>query len=159
MQRAELEQALEQLHPASFAWSLACCRRNRDDAEEVLQNVYVMVLDGRARFDGRSTLKTWLFAVIRRCAAGHFRRRAIRAALLLHFREPAETVDRQSAEPNLVRALAALPQRQREILELVFYHEMSVDTAAGVMGVSAGSARVHYDRAKKRLRVLLGVTP
>lgn len=157
MQRAELERELEQLHPASFAWSLACCRRNREEAEEVLQSVYVMVLEGRARFDGRSTLKTWLFAVIRRSAAAHYRRRAVREALLLRFFDRNGSVSDAATEPNLVRALAALPKRQREILELVFYHEMSVDSAAAVMGVSVGSARVHYDRAKKRIRQLLEV--
>src|SRR5689334_233240 len=58
----ELAEQLEQLHPASFAWALGCCDRDRAEAEEVLQNVYVKVLEGKARFNGRSTLKTWLFA-------------------------------------------------------------------------------------------------
>ncbi len=157
MQRAELEHELEFLHPASFAWSLACCRRNREDAEEVLQTVYLKVLEGTARFDGHSTLKTWLFAVIRRSAASFYRRRSIRDALLLRFFDQNESIDAKSPEPNLLRAVHALPNRQREILELVFYQEMTVDEAAEVMHVSAGSARVHYDRAKKRLRALLEV--
>ena len=157
MQRAELEHELEVLHPANFAWSLACCRRNREDAEEVLQTVYVKVLEGSARFDGHSSLKTWLFAVIRRSAAAFYRRRSIRDALLLRFFDRTDSVDPTSSEPHLLRAIHALPQRQREILELVFYHDMTVDTAAGVMGVSAGTARVHYDRAKKRMRELLEV--
>src|SRR5258708_40279548 len=41
--RMELEEQLEQLHSASFAWALSCCNRDREDAEEVLQNVYVKV--------------------------------------------------------------------------------------------------------------------
>jgi hypothetical protein len=36
MQQAELEREIELLHPASFSWALGCCRRNRDDAEEIL---------------------------------------------------------------------------------------------------------------------------
>jgi len=153
MPRAELEHELEQLHPASFAWALQCCRRNRDDAEEVLQNTYVTVLDG-ASFDGRSSLKTWLFGVIRRKAIGYYRGRAIRRALLLRFdggskHSPVQTHD------DLAGALMQLAQRQREVIELVFYHDLTVEEAAAIMDVGVGSARVHYDRAKKKLRVLL----
>ena len=168
MNRAELEREIEQLHPASYAWALGCCRRNRDEAEEVLQNVYVTVLDGRARFDGRSTVKTWLFTIIRRMSAAHFRRQWLRESRLLQLfrdRQEPETSDSSRAVEmsqtalRLVAALANLPGRQREVVELVFYHEMTVDQAALVMGVSAGSARVHYDRAKKRLRALLNEDP
>jgi RNA polymerase sigma-70 factor (ECF subfamily) len=155
MQRAELERELEQLHPVSFAWALGCCRRNFDDAEEVLQNVYVTVLERGASFDGRSTLKTWLFAVIRRTATAYYRRRSIRDALFLRFFNRAETTETTTGD--LAGALRQLPQRQREVVELVFYHDMTVDEAAAIMGVSAGSARVHYDRAKKKLRTLLEV--
>lgn len=164
MDRAELESAIEELHPASYAWAVGCCRRNRDDAEEILQNVYVMVLDGRARFDGRSALKTWLFAVIRRASLAHFRTRWLREARLLQWfgakQEPQESdrsgeIEATQTAAQLVAALSELPRRQREIIELVFYHDMTVDHAAVVMGIGVGSARVHYDRAKKRLRILL----
>ena len=170
MDRAELEREIEQLHPVSFAWALGCCRRDRDEAQEVLQNVYVMVFEGRARFDGRSTLKTWLFAVIRRAALAHFRRRWLRETRLLNFffgeDELAEpdgpaALERSETAARLLSALRRLPARQREVVELVFYHDMTVDQAALVMSTSSGTARVHYDRAKKRLRALLAeeVTP
>jgi RNA polymerase sigma factor (sigma-70 family) len=150
-----MEQAeLEQLHPASYAWSLSCCRRDRDEAEEVLQDVYVKILEGKARFDGRSSLKTWLFAVIRRTAAARARRRIVRDLLLEKWaRQEVEVAPVEYSETAeiLLNALKKLARRQREVLELVFYHDMTIEEAALALNVSLGTARVHYERGKKQL--------
>src|ERR1700737_325345 len=74
MDDVELRLQLERVHADCFGWAMSCCGRNRDDAEEVLQTVYLSVLDGRARYDARSSFRTWLFGVIRRTAASAGRR-------------------------------------------------------------------------------------
>lgn len=158
MDRAELECELERLHAASFGWALGCCGRNRDEAEEVLQTVYLKVLDGRARFEGRSSLKTWLFAVIRRTAMAHRRTRWVRSLALLRMPppEPPRDESERSAEARrLIAALRRLARRQREVLELVFYHDMTIEEAGAALQISVGSARVHYTRGKKRLEAML----
>src|SRR4030095_15939706 len=71
---SDLRVSIAKLHPEGFAWAMQCCSRDRAVAEEVLQEVYLKILDGRARFDGRSTLKTWLLALIRFTAADECRR-------------------------------------------------------------------------------------
>jgi RNA polymerase sigma-70 factor, ECF subfamily len=147
---------LEQLHPATFGWALACCGFQRQEAEDVVQTVYLKILDGRARFDGRSSYKTWLFAVVRRTAADRRRRQLVASFGLgrLFARTPSPTVAPvEEADRARVRAaLAQLAPRQREVLDLVFYHELTIEEAARVMGVALGSARVHYERGKKNLR-------
>ena len=75
MDRAQLERELEALHMECWGWALACCRREPDLAEDVLQSAYLRVFSGRATFDGRSTLKTWVFGVIRLTAMEEERRR------------------------------------------------------------------------------------
>lgn len=157
---------LEELHPASFSWAVACCGGNRDEAEEVLQSVYLQIFEGRARFGGRSSLKTWLFAVIRRHAAGRRRRRALRRLLLARWHEgesrsgslpgPFRRAEESERSTRVRRALAGLSPRQRQAIELVFFQEHSVREASVAMGVSLGSARTHYARAKRALAESLG---
>ena len=59
MDISELKTELEKLHTASFGWALSCCRQNRSDAEEVLQTVYLKILQGKAVYRGESKLQTW----------------------------------------------------------------------------------------------------
>ena len=54
MDIAELKAELERLHSTSFGWALSCCRRDASEAEEVLQTVYLKILEGKARFRGES---------------------------------------------------------------------------------------------------------
>jgi RNA polymerase sigma-70 factor (ECF subfamily) len=168
---ALLRQVLETLHAESWAWALNCCDRHRADAEDVLQATYLKILDGRARFDGRASMLTWVFAVIRRTASDQRRRRLAGR----FFRSPvgaastdagAFEVDDAAASPEaelarkqardaVLKALAALARRQREVVMLVYYHDLTVEQAATVMGVSVGAARQHYARGKRALHTLL----
>jgi RNA polymerase sigma-70 factor (ECF subfamily) len=163
---SELEIWLERLHEESFGWALNCCGGDRVRAEDVLQSAYVRVISGRAAFAGRSLFRTWLFGVIRRVALEEHRRmRGERARTLALEHPDAQIVADQRPGPDdfesaraLQAALARLPERQREVLHLVCYQDMSIAEAARVMAISVGSARTHYERGKARLRALLGLT-
>ena len=152
---------LTRCHEASFGWALQCCGYDRTEADEVLQTAYLKVLDGRARFAGRSQPKTFLFGVIRRTASERRRREGLGRLLvgtLSAPERPASAQDdlvRSSATAQLLRAMAQLGRRQREVLHLVFYGEMTIEEASHVMGVRLGTARTHYARGKRRLRELL----
>ena len=163
--RDELKVELEQLHPASFGWALACCRWDRAEAEDVLQSAYLRALEGRARFHGDATIRTWFFGVVRNTASERRRSRVIRGEALLRFlrqepeTEPAPTPERASSRSEscrrVRRVLSQLSSRQREVLHLVFYQEMTVEQAAGVLRMPVGTARTHYKRGKTRMRALL----
>ena len=157
-----LRAELERHHRESYGWALSRCAFDPVEAEEVLQIVYLKVLDGRARFDGRASFKTWLLALIRNTAADEWRRKNRQQLRLVELDESADSLAPEDAPDEaahqaqmsllLGEALAALPARQQEVLRLVFYHDLSVAEAAAVMDVSLGTARTHYDRAKKSLR-------
>ncbi|MDJ0794211.1 MAG: RNA polymerase sigma factor [Woeseiaceae bacterium] len=148
--------ALEAMHGQVFGWALSRCNYEQAVAEDLVQQAYVELLTGKARFDGASSLKTFVFAVVQNLARSRYRRAAsrLRLAGALH----AETQDdaTQPVEPGetggIWDAVQRLPQRQRDIIELVFCRDLTVEEASRVMGVSTGTGRVHYDRAKKALR-------
>jgi RNA polymerase sigma factor (sigma-70 family) len=163
MEATDLQRELELLHADSFGWALSCCLLRKDDAEEVLQTAYIKVLDGRARFEGRSSFRTWFFGVIRRTASEQHRRRWLRDTLLKRWiagqplRSSGSAASPETgADSSLLRnALSRLPERQEQVLHLVYYQDLTVEEAAGVLGVSLGTARTHFDRGKRRLRQLL----
>jgi RNA polymerase sigma-70 factor (ECF subfamily) len=161
MEISELKAELEKLHTASFGWALSCCRQNRSDAEEVLQTVYLKILQGKAIYRGESKLQTWLFAVIRKTAISEGRKQLLRS--LSPIASPVTSAnaelesdfERSEMQRRFQEALARLPARQRETLHLAFYQDLSLSEAAEVMNVSVGSVRRHYERGKKRLRETL----
>ncbi len=164
MDPIELRAALEEHHRAATGWALSCCGWDAVVAEDVLQSSYLKVLEGRATFAGRSSFKTWLFGVIRRTAAEQRRQRLLRRVVPLGPRErlvvsrsgnPVAELERSESVTALLAALCTLPARQRAVLHLVFYQELTIREAADVLGITVGTARTHYERGKLRLRGLL----
>ncbi len=163
-QNVDWDVELTRCHEASFGWALHCCGYDRAEADEVLQTAYLKVLDGRARFGGRSQPKTFLFGVIRRTASERRRRERLGRLLPRNLAppdppaSPHDDIARSRETRELLRAMGRLGRRQQQVLHLVFYGEMTIEEASGIMGVSLGTARTHYERGKKRLRELLSVS-
>jgi len=166
MKQTDFQGELGRLHAASFGWALWCCDHQRDEAEEVLQTAYLKVAEGMASFDGKSSLQTWFFGVIRRTAWEQRRRRWLRDGILGRWftsqpapvpaPDPEASASMSERSRTLLQAMAALPARQREVLHLVFYQDLTVEEAARVLKISLGTARTHFARGKEQLRQRLG---
>jgi RNA polymerase sigma-70 factor (ECF subfamily) len=149
--------ALEALHSQLFGWALSRCGYDEAEAWDLMQQAYVEILSGRARFDNKSSIKTFVFAVVQNLARSRFRQMALRLRLIRSYAAPeghhcdvSEKID-HSEHALIWKAVESLPQRQRDITELVFCQDMTIEEASQVMGVTVGTGRVHYDRAKKAL--------
>jgi RNA polymerase sigma-70 factor (ECF subfamily) len=154
----DLHAHLEALHANSFAWAVTCCGGDREDGADALQAAYEKICAGKARFEGGSSFRTWLFGVIRWTAMEGARRKARREELPLRLAaepEP-ETWSEDTFDGEQIDvALRELSPQQRHVIHLVFYEGMTVQEAAGCMGIGTGSARQHYARAKEKLREAL----
>lgn len=152
MKKSKLEQLLTETHRDAFLWARQCCRFDEERAKDVLQTVYLKVWDGQARYKGDAAFKTWLFSVIRFTALEH-----LRGEKLMHIlpdelpMEEMEVHKDQDCEQLLLK----LPQRQREVLLLVFYHQHTLAEVADILAIGLGSVRTHYQRGKDKLKDLL----
>ena len=91
---------------------------------------------------------------------GRHRRRASRLRLATSVGADARGVDYpdfgDDAQAKRVwTCVQELPARQRDVIELVFCRELTIEEAASVMQISLGAGRAHYDRAKRALAVRL----
>jgi RNA polymerase sigma factor (sigma-70 family) len=165
MDNQQFRAQLEQHHVEAFTWALSLCRFDPTDADNLLQTAYVNILSRHSVFSEQSSFRTWLFAVIRNTATELRRREWLRRVWLVADADIAQTLDHRPRPDQLLnegersahlrKAILLLPRRQSEVLNLVFYHDLSIAEAATVMKVSIGSARRHYERAKQRLRQYL----
>jgi RNA polymerase sigma factor (sigma-70 family) len=152
-------------HDNLYRWALALSHRDTQEALGIVQQTYLEVLEGRAKLESAKDPRAFLFGVSRKFAANRRRRRSTLARILgvskppeaapVPFRGPEEAAAENEAVVQVRAALAKLPPRQLEVTTLVFMEGLTVEEAAGAMGVSVGSARTHYHRAKQRLSTLL----
>lgn len=129
-------------------------------AEDVLQEVMLAVWQGAPQFRAESKVITWMLSIAHKRAVTA-RQRLPAADTLLHENiaadsaGPLETLERQADRVRVQAALQELPPDQREVLELIFYHDLSGPEAAEVLGVSVGTVKSRLHRAKTLLGRLL----
>jgi RNA polymerase sigma factor (sigma-70 family) len=160
MQNDNIKLQLEHHHKDCYGWALHCCNQDREMAFDVIQTSYLKMLERQKAFGGKSSFKTWAFAIIRNTAIDTLRKRKKETLLLQRDNNFPDTAydaavghefDRKLEKQFFTEALNRLSERQKQIMQLVFYHDLSLNQSAEVLNISQGSVRKHYDRAKKIL--------
>ena len=154
MDQNTLENILQKYHRDAYLWARQCCSFDDDLAKDTLQNVYLKILEGKAKFKEKSTVKTWLFAVIRYTAIDQKNDNKNTHPLEL-IPEIQDLPFSREEEVNYEQLIQLLSPMQQEVILMVFYHEMTLEQSAEVLQLSIGTVRTHYDRGKKRLKQLI----
>jgi RNA polymerase sigma-70 factor (ECF subfamily) len=130
--------------------------RDRPKADDLVQDTVVRALASMAQFQEGTSLKAWMFTILRNAFYEQTRRRRREdAAMALHAQTAgAGLQDHHGDIADLSQMLWALPPLLREALVLVGAQEMTHEEAASICGVPIGTMRARVSRARQQLAVM-----
>jgi len=136
--------------------------RNEATAEDLISEVFLDIWRQAGKFEGRSAVSTWMLSIARFKALSALRKRPEQEL----DDETAERIEDQADDPETALAkkdkgallrecLTALSAEHREIVDLVYYHEKSVEEVAGIVGIPEATVKTRMFYARKKLSELL----
>ncbi len=148
-----------------LAWRLT---RNAEDAREVAQEALLRAFRSLSGYDASRSFRNWLFQIAANEARDRYRKRARETAALgdVVDRMPYATAGSAAADPeagrerqevrsDILRSLATLSPREREVLVLRDLEDLDIAETARTLGCSAIAVRVHLSKARRKLAEVL----
>jgi RNA polymerase sigma-70 factor (ECF subfamily) len=136
--------------------------RDQTQAEDLISEVFLDVWRQAGRFEARSAVSTWLLAIARYKALSALRRRPdeeldeeAAAAIEDPADDPEVALEKKDKGEILRKCLTALTPEHQEIIDLVYYHEKSVEEVAEIVGIPENTVKTRMFYARKRLAELL----
>src|SRR5688572_5732421 len=147
--------------------------RDRDEAQDAVQETFVKAYQGAARYDGSAEVLPWLAKIAVNHSIDCYRRgrRRLRSETPLDDEEhgqripapapsPERTAMDHEAGERISAALGVLPERQRAVVVLRLYQDMNLEDIARALDMSLGTVKSSLHRALRRMRVTLeGLRP
>jgi RNA polymerase sigma-70 factor, ECF subfamily len=131
---------------------------NEAVAEDLLSDVFLDVWRQADRFQARSSVSTWLLAIARFKALSARRTRkdaeldeTIEATVADPADNPEVMLEKKNREELVRAALNNLSPEHKEVIDLVYYHEKSVDECAQILGVPSGTVKTRMFYARKKV--------
>jgi len=134
--------------------------RNREDASDFTQDVFLKVYRSLSRFEGRSRFSTWLYKIAYNTAVNEVNRKKEYKSLaeedsnlLVSTNEtPERILIRKASKQAILEALEGLPERYRLCVDMFFFYEQSYQEIEVITGIPVNTIKSHVFRAKKLLR-------
>jgi RNA polymerase sigma factor (sigma-70 family) len=157
---AAFNQAFGAFHQRVFAFVLRMTKQ-RELAQDVVQETFLRLAQNATTLQPNTNLRAWLFTVAYRLTVSHIRKMQVRAAMTSDlwmrghaetpFTGPEQALSSSQTQARIESAFAALPVVYREIALLVAFEEISVQDAAGIIGIKPEAARQRLARARKMI--------
>ncbi len=136
--------------------------RNETTAEDLISEVFLDVWRQAGRFEGRSAVTTWLLSIARFKALSALRRRPdeeldedTAGAIEDLSDDPGVALEKKDKSAIIRKCLTGLSAEHREIIDLVYYHEKSVEEVADIVGIPENTVKTRMFYARKKLAELL----
>ncbi len=136
--------------------------RNETTAEDLISEVFLDVWRQADRFEGRSAVTTWLLSIARFKALSTLRRRPedeldeeTAGAIEDPSDDPEVALEKKDKSAIIRKCLTGLSAEHREIIDLVYYHEKSVEEVAEIVGIPENTVKTRMFYARKKLAELL----
>src|SRR5271165_2318362 len=135
---------------------------NQSLAEDLVSEVFLDVWRQAEGFKAKSQVSTWLFAIARYKALSALRRRSddhLDDDELAMIEDPADNpetlVEKEDRRAIIAHCLTQLSPAHREVLDLVYYHEKSVDEVAKIVGIAVNTVKTRMFYARNRMEKIL----
>jgi RNA polymerase sigma-70 factor (ECF subfamily) len=136
--------------------------RNEATAEDLVSEVFLDVWRQAGKFEGRSAASTWMLSIARFKALSALRRKseqelddAMAETIVDDADDPQASLQKKDTGDVLRQAISTLSAEHREIIDLVYYHEKSVEEVAQIVGIPAATVKTRMFYARKKLGELL----
>jgi RNA polymerase sigma-70 factor (ECF subfamily) len=136
--------------------------RNEANAEDLISEVFLDVWRQAGKFEGRSSVSTWMLSIARFKALSSLRKKSegelddeTAQSIEDDADDPEVAVQKKDKAQALRECLQSLSPEHREIVDLVYYHEKSVEEASEILGIPENTVKTRLFYARKRLSELL----
>ena len=136
--------------------------RRAETAEDLLSEVFLDVWRQAGRFEGRSAATTWLLSIARFKALSALRKKSeeeldegVAEAIPDESDDPEAALGTKDRNAIVRTCIQALSAEHRVVIDLVYYHERSVEEVAGILGIPEGTVKTRMFYARKKLAELL----
>lgn len=137
--------------------------RNREDAEEVAQDVFIKAYKYLADFRGASKFSTWLYTIVNNTCITFLRKKKVEIHSLdnemvfaradnIDSGARADAVEQKSKQAMVNEAIALLNPDDAQVITLFYKAEQSLEETAQVLGIEVNAAKVRLHRARARLK-------
>lgn len=141
-------------------WQIRKLVVRHDDANDILQNVFLKAWNNLQNFRGEAKLSTWLFKIAINESINFLNKERTRNnvsvdaeddSYLLNNIESDTYFDGDELQAELLRAVARLPEKQRLVFNMRYFDDMKYEDISEVLGTSVGALKASYHHAVKKI--------
>ncbi len=144
-------------------WHVRRMVNSHEDADDLLQEIFLKIWTALPTFRGEAQLYTWVWRIATNETLNHLRKERVRAMLRMQSidAEMERRVEGDSffngteAQRELMKGLAKLPEKQRQVFVMRWWDELSYEQISAITGTSVGALKASYHIAQEKLKLNL----